>query len=273
MIHFRDLPRRWRCVTAPRAEPLHITEAKAQCSLTSDVIDFDADFTRWIAAARQHFEESAEVALVSQVWELVLPRFPTGSEPVELWRPPVRGLVLLQYVDTAGETQDLEDYRADLDQWPAILKPAYGSSWPIVRDDPGAVRIQFRTGAAVPCSVDADADTLAPLPNDLTSGAVVRADVSGGSLPGGLEAATDYYVRDVTTSTVKLAGESGGSAIDLTSAGSGQVYLGEVPAAARQAIRLAVGHWWRNRESVVMAQALEMPQGFDALVHALHWRD
>ena len=43
----------------------------------------------------------------------------------------------------------------------------------------------------------------------------------GGDLPGGLVAATGYYVRDVTTDTFKLAATLGGVAIDITSSGTG----------------------------------------------------
>ena len=41
------------------------------------------------------------------------------------------------------------------------------------------------------------------------------------SLPGGLSANTVYYVRDAAASTFRLAASSGGSAIDITSTGSG----------------------------------------------------
>lgn len=49
---------------------------------------------------------------------------------------------------------------------------------------------------------------------------------STGTLPGGLSANTDYFVRDVSGSTFKLAETSGGAAIDITSAGTGTHSLG-----------------------------------------------
>ena len=52
---------------------------------------------------------------------------------------------------------------------------------------------------------------------------------SFGTLPGGLSAGTVYYVRDSTTNTFKLAATSGGSAIDITSTGSGGVHYWDKP--------------------------------------------
>lgn len=44
---------------------------------------------------------------------------------------------------------------------------------------------------------------------------------AGGSLPGGLSAATRYFAKEVTPNAFKLAATPGGSAIDVTSAGTG----------------------------------------------------
>lgn len=46
-----------------------------------------------------------------------------------------------------------------------------------------------------------------------------------GSAPGGLNTSTTYYVRDATSTTCKLAATAGGSAINLTSDGSGNHHL------------------------------------------------
>ena len=47
--------------------------------------------------------------------------------------------------------------------------------------------------------------------------------LTGNSLPGGFTAGTKYFVRDVSGNTFKLAATSGGTAIDVTSDGSGQI--------------------------------------------------
>jgi len=44
---------------------------------------------------------------------------------------------------------------------------------------------------------------------------------SSATLPTGLSASTDYYVRDVTTDTFKVSATQGGPVVDITAAGSG----------------------------------------------------
>lgn len=55
----------------------------------------------------------------------------------------------------------------------------------------------------------------------LSDGDVVHVANSGGGLPGGLATLTTYYIRDKTTDTFKLTATRGGSAIDITTNGSG----------------------------------------------------
>lgn len=57
---------------------------------------------------------------------------------------------------------------------------------------------------------------------------VVLDPIIGVSLPTGLSASTIYYVRDMSGDTFKLALTSGGTAIDITAAGSGMVQKLEV---------------------------------------------
>lgn len=55
----------------------------------------------------------------------------------------------------------------------------------------------------------------------LPDGARVRLTNSGGAVPAGLAVATDYFTRDVTMDTFKLAATRGGAAINITDAGTG----------------------------------------------------
>ena len=55
---------------------------------------------------------------------------------------------------------------------------------------------------------------------------IVRLFNSGGALPGGLAVNTNYYVIVVNANTIQLSATAGGSAIDLTSAGTGTHTLG-----------------------------------------------
>ncbi len=71
------------------------------------------------------------------------------------------------------------------------------------------------------CTVDATADTVSRgTDDDYENGDIVQF-ATDGTLPAGLTAGTDYYVRDVTTATFKVATSGTGAAIDITDTGTG----------------------------------------------------
>jgi hypothetical protein len=72
-----------------------------------------------------------------------------------------------------------------------------------------------------PFTADAGTDALTSTAHELENGETVLLSNSGGALPGGLAASTLYFVRDAATNTFKLSLTAGGSAIDITSAGTG----------------------------------------------------
>lgn len=64
-------------------------------------------------------------------------------------------------------------------------------------------------------------DTLTSAAHPLSNGDVVEVSNSGGGLPAGLAASTKYFVIDTTTNTFKVSLTKGGSAVDVTSTGTG----------------------------------------------------
>lgn len=74
--------------------------------------------------------------------------------------------------------------------------------------------------AASTFTANASTNAMTSADHLLTDGVRVQVS-SSGTLPAGLSAATDYYVRDRSGDTFKLAETLGGDAIDLTTAGSG----------------------------------------------------
>jgi hypothetical protein len=71
------------------------------------------------------------------------------------------------------------------------------------------------------CTVNAGTDTVDKGSDDgFVEGKQVYFETTG-VLPAGLALETPYYIRDLTTSTMKLASESGGAAIDITDTGTG----------------------------------------------------
>ena len=270
-----EIDKSYRRVRSPAAEPLHRDECKSQASLAADVTDFDADFDRWIAAARDLFEQQAEIALFCQTWEVVLNQFPVGGEPLELRFPPVRSIESIRYVDMSGATQTMADgtFLKDLGTFPASVFPLWGYPWPIPRIQPRAVVVTFRTGYALPVlSINATGETITVDQNDLNVGDVVRFGVSGGSLPAPLKTKTDYYVVTSSGNTIQVSDTDGGEPLDLGDTATGQIWVGDIPDQALQAVRMLVAHFWRNRESTTDASMASVPMGFESLVAGCRWR-
>jgi hypothetical protein len=82
---------------------------------------------------------------------------------------------------------------------------------------------------AAPITVTADAatDAFTATAHGLANGDTVQV-ASTGTLPGGFTALTIYYVVGATANTFQLAATAGGSAIDVTSAGTGTVTVVEI---------------------------------------------
>lgn len=73
-------------------------------------------------------------------------------------------------------------------------------------------------------AIDTSGDTLTISQHELTANQPVYL-VTTGSAPGGLAIQTKYFVRNPLTNTLQLSATSGGSAIDISSAGSGTIVL------------------------------------------------
>lgn len=63
-----------RLITPPGTEPVSLIEAKLHCRV--DVSADDALITALITAARMHVENDTSIALLSQVWEVMLEGWP-----------------------------------------------------------------------------------------------------------------------------------------------------------------------------------------------------
>lgn len=74
-------------------------------------------------------------------------------------------------------------------------------------------------------AAEADDDVFTSTSHGLADGTAVRmeAEKTGDTLPGGFNNSTTYYVRDSAANTFKLAASAGGSAINVTSDGTGAV--------------------------------------------------
>jgi uncharacterized phiE125 gp8 family phage protein len=251
-------------VAGPAAEPINLAEAKAQCGAYADQTDDDARISGLIATARAEAEAATWHSLVLQTWEMTLDAFPCK---IELYGP-VRSVVSITYVDHDGVTQTLpaSDYTVDTKSSVCRIVPAYSLSWPSVRDHLNSVTIRYKAGFVVPFTAVAGTDVITAAGHTFSNGAAVQLSNSGGALPAGLSANTDYYVINVSGNTLKLSATDGGAAIDITGAGTGTHFIGVVPSGIRQAMLLMIEHWYRNRGATSDFQTYEIPYGAGMLL-------
>ena len=70
-------------------------------------------------------------------------------------------------------------------------------------------------------TADAGTDIITSAGHGRSTGDIIEVTNSGGALPGGLAADTKYYIINPTTDTFQVSLTSGGSAVDITGAGTG----------------------------------------------------
>lgn len=258
-------------VTPPTAEPIDRDEAKAHLRVTASAEDPLIDVL--IGAARRSAESYLRRSLVLQTWERVMDDFPSGSNEIELPRPPLQAVSSLKYVDTDGNTTtwDASNYVVDTQSFVGRLVLAYSKIWPTATlRTANAVTVRYAAGYAVPFTVDADTDTLTAVGHQYSDKDIVRLSVSGGSsaaLPAGLSAKTDYYVINTSGDDLQLSTTSGGSAVDITDTGDGTFFLGEIPEEFKAAMLLMIGHLYVNREAINIGNIVnELPLGWEDLL-------
>lgn len=256
--------------TAPLAEPLHVDDAKLHLGV--DITEHDAAITVLIGAARRLFEEIQGRALITQTFDLTLDEWPQGRE-IKLPRAPLRSVTSITYVDSDGTSATFaaSNYVVDTKSEPGRITLGYNKSWPSATLRPGgAITIRYVSGYATAFTAVANTDILTATGHGYANGDIVRVSNSGGSsaaLPTGLSANTDYYVVGVSGSTLQLSATSGGSAIDITGAGTGTHYLGVVPRDVIAGMKLLVGHLYEHREAVVVGSIITaLPFGLNSML-------
>lgn len=138
-----------RPLTPPAREPVTLAEARVQCRVHADDTSEDARLAGYIAAARGMAEQETGRRLITQTWQLVLDAFPAGDSPIQLVQTPALAVTALAYTDATGtaQTLDVNTLRLDVRDVFALLRPAYGSSWPTsVRADVGVVTVTYTAG-------------------------------------------------------------------------------------------------------------------------------
>ena len=137
----------------PAAEPVSLAEAKLH--LRVDHSADDALIAVLITAAREQAEHRTQRSLIDQQWTLTLDAFP---DAIRLRMGRVTAISEVRYVDPAGAAQVMNPAGYQLDNAGEIanwLFPAAGYAWPDTLDQPNAVTVVYRAGAASATDVTA----------------------------------------------------------------------------------------------------------------------
>jgi hypothetical protein len=272
-----------RQTVAPYATAVALAEAKAH--LRVDGADEDETITALIRAAQKWCEDFQKRQFVTATWKLSLDRLPNAlygtqchsleasggwfdNEAIVLPRPPLVSVTSIVYTDTNGDSQTLAaaDYRVDTEAEPGRITPAYNEFWPSTREQTNAAAVTYIAGSATPFTAVAATDVLTWKGRSPTLNDLVRVTNSGGTLPVGLSADTDYNAVNVSGATCKLSLTEGGAAVDITSTGSGTHFIGAVPPNAVAAMKLLIGHLYENREHSTEMALKEIPMGVESLL-------
>ena len=131
---------------APEALPVSLDELKLHARVDTD--DFDDDLTLKLEATVRHVEEITRRALITQEWKLSLPRFPFGGREIVLPKGSLQAVGEITYLDLDGERQTLDEeaYAVGASTEPALVVPAYMTTWPAARIFRDSVQITFTCG-------------------------------------------------------------------------------------------------------------------------------
>lgn len=143
--------------TAPTEEPITLAEARLHLRVDPDTTTEDALIQGWITSSRIEAERAMGRVLVTQTWTAKYDRFPgySSSDPyfpayseLRLPYPPLISVTSIKYIDPDGvlQTFTAASYVVDTSGVQGRVYLAYGESWPSIRIEPNAVRVEYVAG-------------------------------------------------------------------------------------------------------------------------------
>lgn len=133
-------------VTATESDPLSVFELKAQSRIYLD--DEDALLIGYIQAATGHVQRITGRQLVSATYLAGFDRVPCEGW-IELPKAPLRSIVSVKYIDADGQEQTWAPADYEAAEQPGFfgrVRPKYDKSWPSIRCEWDALRIEFSVG-------------------------------------------------------------------------------------------------------------------------------
>jgi uncharacterized phiE125 gp8 family phage protein len=133
---------KYRLSVQPAIEPVTLQEVKNHVRVLD--MDFDAELTAMITAARQFVENYLNQSLITQTWLKFLNEWPKDGI-IKLHKTPLQSVDAIYYVSTDAETELLPEaaYTTDIISQPAIVKV---TEKPELLDILNPIMIQFVCG-------------------------------------------------------------------------------------------------------------------------------
>ena len=137
-----------KIISLPDTEPVTLEEAKKHLRLSPEYVGDDEKIELIISAVRARGE-----SLTHQTWrpvqfELRCHAFPGRDDLLELPLSPLRSVEAVKYINANGVETVLptESYKVDTDSLVGSIYPAFEKTWPEVRAERFAVRVEFSAG-------------------------------------------------------------------------------------------------------------------------------
>jgi len=134
-------------ITPPAVEPITLDQAKDHLRVTNTTDD--ALISTLIAAARRFAEGYCRRALITQVWDLYVDKFPDAVRGVlEIPFGELQAVTSVTYYDADGALQTLSAslYQVEAIREPARIRPIATETWPATYDQMNAVTVRFTAG-------------------------------------------------------------------------------------------------------------------------------
>lgn len=140
-------------VTAPTERVVTVDELRLHTR--SENANEDDLLETLIDAATAQAEAFCRRRFVTQTWRATFDGFPAGA--ILLPRPPLVSVDHVKYLDTAGVEQTLSSalYSVKTGAAPGRVVQAYGTFWPIARNEEDSVRVQYVCGYGAAADVPA----------------------------------------------------------------------------------------------------------------------
>lgn len=215
-----------KVVIPPQHYPVTLEEAKKQLGYyhsedDDQVLDYVVDAT---AEAEHYTGIRSLFTTVEQVFDC----FPRCT--LELRGIPFVKLESIKYYDSDDALQTLatSTYRVDSYAEFARLEPV--NSWPSTKARINAVIVRYVVGYAGVCTASTGSNLINIAGHPFADGdEVLLWKATEATLPNGVTANKKYYVVNANADDLQLSLTEGGSAINITTNGSGQFYIGFRP--------------------------------------------